>query len=202
MFRGPRLLTQLGEVLLIRYFPDGKVSLMPEVAMYNEGGRVAVVLQVSGVLKSRNESRETKLIWFSNLTTDYLGTPEANTRTRFESFPATMFVSKSEAAIKRVDLASQHAFLLTSGDHEFIVQVLSKGRKDSINELKRTIRLRQEDADFLAANRPKPGEPARNLRLHFNHDLNCYVSTLPAGWRAAATAAGSPALAVPGRPEN
>jgi hypothetical protein len=46
VFRGPRLLTELGEVLLIRYFPDGRVSLMPELAMYNEGGRVAVVLQV------------------------------------------------------------------------------------------------------------------------------------------------------------
>jgi hypothetical protein len=110
-----------------------------------------------------------------------------------------MFVSKTEAAIKRIDLTSQHAFELTTGDHEFVVQILAKARKKTIVDLKRTIRIRQQDADFLKANRPAPGVSAKNLRFHFNHELNCYVSTLPVGWRAtgvgvAAAPASSPVL--------
>lgn len=183
LFRGPKLKCILGEVALIRFLPNGKLKCMPEVAMYNEGSGVAVIHKVDCSLKSLSESRQTEMDWISNLTTEYLPEKETSIHTRFESFPATTFVSKSEAYVKRLEFQSQHAFPMPRGDYQIALRILAKARMGD-SDLVRVIRVRDEDVAFLAHHFPKRNnEPVKNLRFNFNHALGCYLSTLSPDWR-------------------
>jgi len=84
-------------------------------------------------------------------------------------------------------MTTSHPFELTAGDYELYLTMLAKGKVDRMSELQRVIRVRPEDRDFLGTYRPKTSaETARNLRFHFDPDLDCYVSTLAAGWKASA----------------
>jgi hypothetical protein len=157
---------------------------MPELALCNEGGGVAVVLKISGKLRSKADGAETNLRWTSNLVTEFLGKHEAKTFTRFESYPSTMFVSKSEAAIKRIEVESVHPFNLPAGDYDFELKILARSAMGP-SETRRTIRIRPQDERFLEFHRPKKGESKEiymHLQFDFDHELKCYVSRLASDW--------------------
>jgi len=55
---------------------------MPELALYNEGTAVAVVLKVSGRMISRLDRRQVNLTWYANLATDWVPPGSAVARWR------------------------------------------------------------------------------------------------------------------------
>lgn len=180
-FRGAKLKYELGDVLLIRVNPDNKPILMPELALFNTGGRVGVITKITAEIVSITDNRKTPLTWASNLITEYKApvAPGENsgTQTRFESFPHVVFVSKGEAVIKRLGLASDTQYDLTVGDFDLALTIRTDSKIDNILMAKRTFRLRSQDITFITSN--KAGTERRNLRLNFNPDLNVYLSMLP-----------------------
>ena len=135
------------------------------------------------------------LLWNANLTTEHIPWNEPNrrfrTHTRFESFPEIIFVPKSAAVVKRLELVSGQSLDLVEGDYSLFLTIRTESRSVRVVTLKRTIRIRRQDESFLLASTVPSDQRAENLRLHFDYEVDVYVSLRP--YAATSTPSAAPA---------
>jgi hypothetical protein len=181
LFRKGVLDVRLGRILLAQYSGGGFIRLMPELSFVNTGATVALVYDISAVLRRVADDQRERMTWVESLTTDFV--PETrSTDTRFLRFPETIVVPKGDVLKERLSLRSEHSYPLRPGDYQLEITIKSDGTARGSTRLQAQIRVQSEDINFLQEHQPRKGELiAWNLRFQFERgpNTNCYVGKPP-----------------------
>jgi hypothetical protein len=179
VFRTGRLKVKLGRVMLAQYVPNGSTHLKPEISAINTGATTVVIYNISGSIRRMSDDREENLIWTENLTTEFVEANRSND-TRFQSFPDTILIAKSEAIKQRLLLTTEHPYKFESGDYELKLAIQSDGASRRKTFVSGKMRIRPDDLGFLEKERPVAGaQRGLNLRfvMEYGPNTNCYLST-------------------------
>lgn len=197
LIRGAQLNVQIGDTLLLYQGYSQRLSVMPEIALYNAGVAVAAVTKISATVVSVRDKRDAKLVWTQCVTTEYKLLEQGGSRleerfTRFDGYPSVLFVSKAEAISKRLCLVSMNPYPLAADDYwlEVALRVEEPSRflfpaRHRQVSIRRRISIGQGDQSFLLHFTPKSeGQKTSNLVLRYDPDPKrpCFIGTLGPVW--------------------
>jgi hypothetical protein len=178
VLRRGRLKVRLGRVMLIQYVTEGKTHFKPEISVINTGATTAVIYNISGWIRRMSDDSKENLVWIENLTTEFVAA-NRSTDTRFQSFPDTIMVAKSEAVKQRLLLATVHPSNLQVGDYEMRLVIDCDGAARPQTTVEGKIRIRPDYIEFLEKAKPAPDvNRAWNLRftMEYGPNTNCYLA--------------------------
>ncbi|NRF72415.1 hypothetical protein HLB44_36240 [Aquincola sp. S2] len=169
-FRKAPLQPRIGETILLQLAEEDRLRVKPEVTFHNPGASLAIVHRLEWELRDLADGSSQNMIWDENLTTTFVDEGgQRRTDTRFESFPGTIYVSKGDAVIKRMQLSTARAIPLKATDYLLSLKILSDGTSSDAVSMNIKLRLTSEDISFLKENQLSPENTRRRI-LRFNLD--------------------------------